>query len=99
LTIPWVPVGAKARKGIAFEPAGDQTLDPFARATLLTAIARARCWMDDLVEGRVSSFQEIAESEGKVERHLRCLAPLAYLCTRRSNHPSLERPDIPVASE
>src|SRR6202035_5216689 len=51
LTIPWVPVGAKARKGIAFEPAGDQSLDSVA-ATLLTAIARARCWMDDLVEGR-----------------------------------------------
>ncbi len=51
LTIPWVGVGAKARKGIAFEPAGGQSLDPLARDTLLTAIARARCWMDDLVEG------------------------------------------------
>ena len=82
LTIPWVPVGAKARKGIAFEPAGDQSLDSVARATLLTAIARARCWMDDLVEGRVSSCQEIAISEGKVERHIRYLAPLAYLSPR-----------------
>jgi hypothetical protein len=54
LTIPWVPVGAKPRKGIAFEPVGDQNLDPFARPTLLTVIARARCWMDDPVEGRVS---------------------------------------------
>jgi site-specific DNA recombinase len=52
LTIPWVPVGAMARKGIAFEPAGGQNLDPIARDTLLTAIARARCWMDDLVEGQ-----------------------------------------------
>ncbi len=82
LTIPWVGVGAKARKGIAFEPAGGQSLDPLARDTLLTAIARARCWMDDLVEGRVRSFQEIAKSEGKVERHIRYLAPLAYLSPR-----------------
>jgi hypothetical protein len=52
LTIPWVGVGAKARKGIAFEPVGDQSLDPVARDALLTAIARARSWMDDLVEHR-----------------------------------------------
>ena len=82
MTIPWVPVGAKARKGIAFEPAGGQSLDPAARDTLLTAIARARCWMADLVEGRVSSFEEIAQNEGKVERHIRYLAPLAYLSPR-----------------
>ena len=75
-------VGAKARKGIAFEPAGGQRLDPAARDTLLTAIARARCWMADLVEGRVSSFEEIAQNEGKVERHIRYLAPLAYLSPR-----------------
>ena len=42
LTIPSVPVGAKARKGIAFEPAGGQSLDPIARDTLLSAIARSR---------------------------------------------------------
>jgi site-specific DNA recombinase len=38
--------------------------------------------MDDLVEGRVSFFQEIAKSEGKVERHIRYVAPLAYLSPR-----------------
>jgi site-specific DNA recombinase len=30
----------------------------------------------------VSSFEEIAKSEGKVERHIRYLAPLAYLSPR-----------------
>jgi len=34
--------------------------------------------MEDLVAGRVNSFQEIAKSEGKVERYIRYLAPLAY---------------------
>ena len=76
MAVPWDPVGAKARKGIAFEPAGDQNLVSVARDTLLTA--RARCWMEDLVAGRVNSFQEIAKSEGKVERYIRYLAPLAY---------------------
>jgi hypothetical protein len=43
---PWVPAGAKARKGIVFEPASRQNLDPVARDTLLTAIARTQCWIE-----------------------------------------------------
>ena len=31
---------------------------------LLTTIAKARAWIDDLVEGQVSSFAEIAQREG-----------------------------------
>ena len=46
---------------------------------MLTAIAKARAWIDDLVEGRVASFAEIADQEGKVERHVRFLAPLAFV--------------------
>jgi hypothetical protein len=37
LAVPWVPVDAKARKGIAFESAGDQNLVSVNRVTLLTA--------------------------------------------------------------
>jgi hypothetical protein len=49
------------------------------RDVLLTAIAKARAWIDDIVEGRVASFAEIARQEGKVERHIRLLAPLAFV--------------------
>jgi site-specific DNA recombinase len=49
---------------------------------LLIAIARARSWMNDLTEGRVNSFVEIARSENKVERHIRHLAPLAFVSPR-----------------
>lgn len=35
-------------------------------------------WIDDLVSGKAASFAEIAEREGKVERHIRFLAPLAF---------------------
>jgi hypothetical protein len=35
--------------------------------------------MSDIVEERAGSFHEIAEREGKVERHIRFLAPLAFL--------------------
>jgi site-specific DNA recombinase len=49
---------------------------------LLTAIAKARRWVDDLVGGRAASFAEIAKREGKVERHIRLLAPLAFISPR-----------------
>lgn len=45
----------------------------------LAAIAKARAWIDDIVDGRVASFAEIAEREGKVQRHIRLLAPLAFV--------------------
>ena len=52
------------------------------RDALLATIGKARAWIDDLVKGRVSSFAEIAEREGKVERHIRFLAPLAFVSPR-----------------
>ena len=82
IQIPWMPTTARARKGIAWAPSVGLSLDPTDRDTLLTAIAKARLWMSDLVEGRAASFHEIAEREGKVERHIRFLAPLAFLSPR-----------------
>ena len=38
--------------------------------------------MNDLSEGRVDSFEEIARSENKGERHIRYLAPLALVSPR-----------------
>jgi site-specific DNA recombinase len=35
-----------------------------------------------LAEGRAASFDEIAERECKVERHIRFLAPLAFVSPR-----------------
>jgi hypothetical protein len=48
---------------------------------LLTAIARSRSWIDKLIatEGTIA---DIAASEKLVERHVRFLAPLAYLSPR-----------------
>ena len=46
---------------------------------LLEAIAKAQLWIDDLVKGRAQSVAEIAHREGKVERHIRLLAPLAFV--------------------
>src|ERR1700681_2621219 len=63
-------------------PSAQANLDPATSDILLTAIARARSWMNDLIEGRVNSFEEIARSENKVERHIRHLAPLAFVSPR-----------------
>jgi hypothetical protein len=39
-------------------------------------------WINELVEGRLGSFSEIAKREGKVERHIRLLTPLAFVSPR-----------------
>ncbi len=57
-------------------------LTPPARDALLLAIAKARRWVDDLASGRAQSFAEIAARENKVERHIRFLAPLAFVSPR-----------------
>jgi hypothetical protein len=44
--------------------------------------AKARQWIDDLAHGRAASFAVIARREGKVERHIRLLAPLAFVSPR-----------------
>jgi site-specific DNA recombinase len=50
--------------------------------SLLGAVAKARIWIEELVAGRVASFAELAEREGKAERHIRLLAPLAFVSPR-----------------
>ena len=54
---------------------------PENRDALLAAIAKARRWIDDMRLGRIS-FDEIATREDQGERHIRLLAPLAFLSPR-----------------
>jgi hypothetical protein len=82
LTVPWAPRRGRVGKGIASEPSGAERLDPQTREVLLTAIGKARLWIDDLMEGRVGSIDAIAEREGKGERHIRLLMPLAFVSPR-----------------
>jgi site-specific DNA recombinase len=69
-------------KGHCLKPSAQANLDPATSGVLPTAIARARSWMNDLSEGRVASFDEIARRENKAERHIRRLVPLAYVSPR-----------------
>ena len=49
---------------------------------MLCSPTKARGWIDELRLGRIASFAEIAEREGPGERHIRLLAPLAFLSPR-----------------
>jgi len=50
---------------------------PQNRDSLLAAIGRAKCWVDELVAG--ASLVAIAKREGKGERQIRLLIPLAFV--------------------
>jgi site-specific DNA recombinase len=78
LSIPFTPK-QPPRKGIVHTPDASATIDARTRETLLKSIARSRRWMENIMSEKVASFEEIATIEGKVDRHVRYLAPLAFL--------------------
>jgi site-specific DNA recombinase len=82
ITVPWSVATFREVKGILHSPSPPPRLSTETRDALLSAIAKARNWIDDLVQGRVGSFSEIAMRGGKVERHIRLLAPLAFVSPR-----------------
>jgi site-specific DNA recombinase len=82
ITLPWTAPSFAAVKGIIHAPCAKQAMRPESRDALLTAIAKARGWIDDIRFGRIASFAEIAERKAQGERHIRLLAPLAFLSPR-----------------
>jgi site-specific DNA recombinase len=82
ITIPWTSPLPAAVRGIIHVPAHNTPMKPSRREALLIAIAKARNWIDNLAHGRAASFAAIARREGKVERHVRLLAPLAFVSPR-----------------
>lgn len=83
IALPWTAPSFAAVKGVVHSPSPRRpALRPESRDALLTAIARARRWINDLRQGRIASFAEIARQEGQVERHIRLLAPLAFVSPR-----------------
>jgi site-specific DNA recombinase len=79
LKVRWKGPEAPNAKGILHSPLAGPPMIAGNRDVLLTAIAKARAWIADLAEGRAASLAEIAKREGKVERHIRLLAPLAFV--------------------
>ena len=79
LKVRWKGPEVSNAKGILHSPLAGPPMIAGNRDVLLTAIAKARAWIADLAEGRATSVAEIAKREGKVERHIRLLAPLAFV--------------------
>jgi site-specific DNA recombinase len=82
ITLAWAAPSFAAVKGIVHAPSARPELKPVSRDALLTAIAKARGWVDDIRLGRIASFAEIAKREDQGERHIRLLAPLAFVSPR-----------------
>ena len=82
ITLAWSRPSFAAVKGIVHAPSARPELKPESRDALLTAIAKARRWIDEIRLGRIASFAEIAKREGQGERHIRLLAPLAFVSPR-----------------
>jgi site-specific DNA recombinase len=80
ITIPWTVLAAAPVKGIVYVPAHNTPMKPGRREVLLIAIAKAREWIKDVERGQ--SFAAIARQEGKAERHVRHLVPLAFVSPR-----------------
>jgi site-specific DNA recombinase len=82
ITLAWEATSFSAVKGIVLVPSAKPELKPGSRDALLTAIIKARGWIDDIRLGRTDSFAEIAKHEAQGERHIRQLAPLAFVSPR-----------------
>src|SRR6202035_591384 len=82
ITLPWTAPSFAAVKGIIHAPYTEPAMKPESRDALLAAITKARGWIDDIRVGAIGSFAEIAEREAQGERHIRLLAPLAFLSPR-----------------
>jgi site-specific DNA recombinase len=82
ITVPWTSPVPAAVKGIVHVPAHNTPITPSRRDALLMAIAKARNWVDELAHGRLGSFAVLARREGKLERHIRLLAALAFVSPR-----------------
>ncbi len=79
IVVPSIAPGLRSTKGVLHAPPQRTMMRSETRGALLEAIAKARTWIDDLVAGRIESLAAVARQEKKVERHVRLLAPLAFV--------------------
>jgi site-specific DNA recombinase len=80
VSLPWSKKPFRAIKGVVSVPSAPTSAveaDPKAKEAILTAIGKARRWVSELTAG--SSLAEIARQEGKGERQIRMLVPLAFV--------------------
>ena len=79
IKLAWTAPSFAAVKGIIHAPPAKPAMKAESRDALLTAIAKARGWINNIRLGRIASFAEIAEREGQGEPYIRRLAALAFV--------------------
>jgi hypothetical protein len=83
ICIPWQKPPSKRRREIllpeSFAPDDPRPIRADARARLVTAIARARCWLNELTTGAVPSIEAIAARERCSVRKVAMTISLAFL--------------------
>jgi len=67
---------------VLHSPAHKDALSEANRTALLSAIARAKGWVEEALEQPALDFAAIADRENLSERYIRLLAPLAFLSPR-----------------
>jgi site-specific DNA recombinase len=82
ITVPWTNPVLNPVRGIIRVPAHNTPMKPSRREGLLIAITKARGWADELASGSLASFAVLARREGRAERHIRLLLPLAFVSPR-----------------
>ena len=85
VSLPWSKKPFRANKGVVAAPASTvPTLgregDPRAKEAVLTAIGKARGWLDHLMMG--GTLREVAKQEACTERHVRAMIQLAFVSPR-----------------
>jgi site-specific DNA recombinase len=83
VTVPWLhaPVSRQSRDHPAAgaHHSEERPIRSESRARLVEGIAKARLWLNELTEGRVTDTKEIANREGCSERSIRMTLSLAFL--------------------
>ena len=82
LVVPFAKHSSTRRRQILLPDDAAPGLRPIRvdeQARLIAAIARARHWLDELIEGRIEDVADIARREDRSERSVRMILSLAFL--------------------
>jgi site-specific DNA recombinase len=88
ISLPWSGPAFTSVKAVLHQPEAKPTLKQETRDAIVLAIAKARSWTDGIASGAIRSFAEIAEREGKVERHIRRPCPIDGTAVLPGTRPS-----------
>jgi site-specific DNA recombinase len=77
VSLSWSRSPFLAEKGVMLASSVAQDADPRSREAALTAVGKARLWLQEILEG--GALSDIARREGKGERQIRLLLPLAFV--------------------